>query len=171
MKKILFYTLMFCLASVGFTSCSDDDELTDSKVTYYATLEIQGDEFTLVPRLTDALMSWRRQVSMPRLPSPRNTTLSSSIWMMRWSTQCSGLTSAKTGSPTWMSFALMSSALSRLSSRKGRMLQPRSCKVTLCPSSSNRMISGRSLALANCISTVLSWLVFSCISISFLLFL
>lgn len=49
MKKILFYTLMFCLASVGFTSCSDDDELTDSKVTYYATLEIQGDEFTLVP--------------------------------------------------------------------------------------------------------------------------
>lgn len=49
MKKILFYTLMFCLATVGFTSCSDDDELTDSKVTYYATLEIQGDELTLVP--------------------------------------------------------------------------------------------------------------------------
>ena len=35
MKKILFYTLLFCLASVGFTSCSDDEELTDSKITYY----------------------------------------------------------------------------------------------------------------------------------------
>ena len=35
MKKILFYTLLFCLASVGFASCSDDEELTDSKITYY----------------------------------------------------------------------------------------------------------------------------------------
>lgn len=49
MKKILFYTLLFCLASVGFTSCSDDEELTDSKITYYPELEIQGDDFTLVP--------------------------------------------------------------------------------------------------------------------------
>ena len=49
MKKILFYTLMLCLTSFGFASCSDDDELTDSKITYYPTLEIQGDEFTIVP--------------------------------------------------------------------------------------------------------------------------
>lgn len=49
MKKILFYTLLFCLASVGFTSCSDDEELTDSKITYYPEMEIQGDEFTILP--------------------------------------------------------------------------------------------------------------------------
>lgn len=50
MKKILFYTLMLCLSSFALTSCNDDnDELTDAKVTYYPTLEIQGDEFTLVP--------------------------------------------------------------------------------------------------------------------------
>ena len=49
MKKILFYTLMLCLTSFGFASCGDDDELTDSKITYYPTLEIQGDEFTIVP--------------------------------------------------------------------------------------------------------------------------
>lgn len=40
---------MFCLASVGFTSCSDDEELTDSKITYYPEMEIQGDEFTILP--------------------------------------------------------------------------------------------------------------------------
>lgn len=49
MKKILFYTLLFCLASVGFTSCSDDEELTDSKITYYPEMEIQGDKFTILP--------------------------------------------------------------------------------------------------------------------------
>lgn len=50
MKKILFYTLMLCLSSFALTSCNDDnDELTDAKVTYYPTLEIQGDKFTLVP--------------------------------------------------------------------------------------------------------------------------
>lgn len=50
MKKILFYTLLLCLSSFALTSCNDDnDELTDAKVTYYPTMEIQGDEFTLVP--------------------------------------------------------------------------------------------------------------------------
>lgn len=49
MKKILFYTLLFCLASVGFTSCNDDEELTDSKITYYPEMEIQGDKFTTLP--------------------------------------------------------------------------------------------------------------------------
>ena len=41
--------MLFCLASVGFTSCSDDEELTDSKITYYPEMEIQGDEFTILP--------------------------------------------------------------------------------------------------------------------------
>jgi len=49
MKKILFYTLMCCLAFGGFASCSDDEEMTDSKLTYYPIMEIQGDEFTIVP--------------------------------------------------------------------------------------------------------------------------
>lgn len=49
MKKILFYTLLFCLASIGFASCSDDEELTDSKITYYPEMEIQGDKFTILP--------------------------------------------------------------------------------------------------------------------------
>lgn len=49
MKKILFYTLMLCLSSFALTSCNDDGEFTDAKVTYYPTLELNGDEFTLVP--------------------------------------------------------------------------------------------------------------------------
>ena len=35
---------------LGLTSCNDDkDELTDSRLTYYADLRMQGDEFMLVP--------------------------------------------------------------------------------------------------------------------------
>ena len=35
---------------LGLTSCNDDnDELTDSRLTYYADLQMQGDEFMLVP--------------------------------------------------------------------------------------------------------------------------
>lgn len=50
MKKILFYTLMLCLSSFALTSCNDDNnELTDAKVTYYPTLEIQGAKFVEVP--------------------------------------------------------------------------------------------------------------------------
>ena len=50
MKKILFYTLMLCLSSFALTSCNDDnDELTDAKVTYYPTMELNGDETVLVP--------------------------------------------------------------------------------------------------------------------------
>ena len=31
---------------LGLTSCNDDkDELTDSRLTYYADLQLQGDEF------------------------------------------------------------------------------------------------------------------------------
>ncbi|MBR5038858.1 MAG: DUF5012 domain-containing protein [Prevotella sp.] len=50
MKKIFLYSLMLCLSAIGFTSCNDDnDELTDSRLTYYVNLELQGDEMMLVP--------------------------------------------------------------------------------------------------------------------------
>ena len=47
MKKIFLYSFM-ALALAGFTSCGDD-ELTDSRLTYYAVLELQGDDFVTVP--------------------------------------------------------------------------------------------------------------------------
>ena len=50
MKKIFLYGLMLCLSMVALTSCNDDnDQLTDSRLTYYPVLEIQGDEFVQVP--------------------------------------------------------------------------------------------------------------------------
>ena len=49
MKKIFFYGLMLGMSVFGLTSCSDDYEKTDSRLTYYVNLEIQGDEFVQVP--------------------------------------------------------------------------------------------------------------------------
>ena len=50
MKKIFFYGLMLGMSVFGLTSCNDDnDELTDSRLTYYVNLELQGDEMMLVP--------------------------------------------------------------------------------------------------------------------------
>lgn len=50
MKKILFYTLMLCAGMTGLTSCNDDeDQLTDSRLTYYPVLELNGDEVVTVP--------------------------------------------------------------------------------------------------------------------------
>ena len=50
MKKILLYGLMLCLSVTALTSCNDDnDQLTDSRLTYYPVLEIQGDDFVQVP--------------------------------------------------------------------------------------------------------------------------
>ena len=41
---------MLGMIVLGFTSCNDDnDELTDSRLTYYVNLELQGDEMMLVP--------------------------------------------------------------------------------------------------------------------------
>ena len=38
------------MTAFGFTSCNDDnDELTDSRLTYYVNLEMQGDAMMLVP--------------------------------------------------------------------------------------------------------------------------
>ncbi len=50
MKKILFFSLTACLVMLGFTSCNDDDDArTDTKLTYYVDLQMQGDDFVLVP--------------------------------------------------------------------------------------------------------------------------
>ncbi|MBQ7690338.1 MAG: DUF5012 domain-containing protein [Muribaculaceae bacterium] len=50
MKKIFMYAAALLLSSVAFTSCSDsNDELTDSKLTNYVVLEVQGDEFVALP--------------------------------------------------------------------------------------------------------------------------
>lgn len=37
------------MSVIGLTSCSDDYEKTDSRVTYYVDLDMQGDEFVQVP--------------------------------------------------------------------------------------------------------------------------
>jgi hypothetical protein len=49
MKKIFFYGLMLGMSVLGLTSCSDDYEKTDSRLTYYVNLELQGDAMMLVP--------------------------------------------------------------------------------------------------------------------------
>lgn len=49
MKKA-FYTLVACLLALGFSACSDDnDALTDTTLTNYVNLILQGDEFVEVP--------------------------------------------------------------------------------------------------------------------------
>ena len=49
MKKIYLFGLMLCAMAIGLTSCSGDDQLTDTRVTYYVNMDLQGDAFTLVP--------------------------------------------------------------------------------------------------------------------------
>ncbi len=49
MKKIFFYGLMLGMSVFGLTSCSDDYDTTDSRLTYYVNLEMQGDAFVQVP--------------------------------------------------------------------------------------------------------------------------
>ena len=49
MKKIYLFGLL-ALGMLALSSCNDGkDELTDSRLTYYADLQMQGDEFMLVP--------------------------------------------------------------------------------------------------------------------------
>ena len=48
MKSKILYGLAFCMMLFCFSSCNDDnDELTDSKLTYYPIFSLQGDAFTL----------------------------------------------------------------------------------------------------------------------------
>jgi hypothetical protein len=50
MKKIFLYSLMLGMSVFGLTSCNDDnDHLTDSRITYYVNLDMQGDAFVEVP--------------------------------------------------------------------------------------------------------------------------
>lgn len=50
MKKIFLYSLILGLSVLGLTSCSDDDyDKTDSRITYYVSLDMQGDAFVQVP--------------------------------------------------------------------------------------------------------------------------
>ncbi|MBR1414877.1 MAG: DUF5012 domain-containing protein [Prevotella sp.] len=49
MKKIFLYSLMLGMSVLGLTACSDDAEMTDSRVTYYVNLDMQGEEFVQVP--------------------------------------------------------------------------------------------------------------------------
>lgn len=50
MKKIFIYGLLLCTTALGFTSCNDDeDQLSDTRVTYFVNLDIQGDEITVAP--------------------------------------------------------------------------------------------------------------------------
>lgn len=48
MKKIYLYGLTAVLALVGLSSCGSDEH-TDSRLTYYPVLEMQGDDFIAVP--------------------------------------------------------------------------------------------------------------------------
>ena len=50
MKKVLYFGIALCTMVLGFTSCNDDnDALSDTTLTYYVDLQLQGEEFTLVP--------------------------------------------------------------------------------------------------------------------------
>ena len=79
MKKILFYTLLFCLASVGFTSCNDDEELTDSKITYYPEMEIQGDKLQFFLSERHMSIKGARALCWVRTAPP---ALSLKVWKM-----------------------------------------------------------------------------------------
>ena len=50
MKKIYLFGLLLAAGLLTLASCNDDnDELTDSRLTYYAILDMQGDDFIAVP--------------------------------------------------------------------------------------------------------------------------
>lgn len=50
MKKLYIYAFALMVTMVAFTSCNDDeDQLTDSRLTYYPEYTIKGDEFVIHP--------------------------------------------------------------------------------------------------------------------------
>ena len=57
MKKIYLFGLLL-VGLLTLASCNDDnDELTDSRLTYYAMLDMQGDDFIAVPVGTEYVLS------------------------------------------------------------------------------------------------------------------
>lgn len=53
MKKIFNLSLVLTLMIVGLASCSNDPEFTDTKVTYYATITLEGEDFMVVDKGSD----------------------------------------------------------------------------------------------------------------------
>ncbi|RRD02076.1 BT_2262 family domain-containing protein [Prevotella sp. OH937_COT-195] len=49
MKKYFLYSLTLCLMMLGFVACSEDEEFTDSRLTYYVRFEIQGKDTLMCP--------------------------------------------------------------------------------------------------------------------------
>ena len=50
MKKKIYLFGLVALGMLALSSCNDDnDELTDSRLTYYADLHLEGDEFMAIP--------------------------------------------------------------------------------------------------------------------------
>jgi len=50
MKKIFLYAFAVIAALGGLTACNDDeDQLTDTRLTYYPVITLEGDEFMQVP--------------------------------------------------------------------------------------------------------------------------
>lgn len=51
MKKYLIYSFSVCMMALSLFSCNDDnDDHTDKRVTYYATLELDGEERVVVDK-------------------------------------------------------------------------------------------------------------------------
>lgn len=49
MRKLFLYTISLCVAVLSLYSCSGDEEYTDTTLTYYVSLDLQGDELVQVP--------------------------------------------------------------------------------------------------------------------------
>lgn len=50
MKKNIFYTMLFAAAMFTLASCSDDESEGKSRITYYPTIELKGDDPYLVAK-------------------------------------------------------------------------------------------------------------------------
>lgn len=49
MKKYFLYSLTLCFMMLGFVACSGDEEITDSRLTYYVRFEMLGKDTILNP--------------------------------------------------------------------------------------------------------------------------
>ena len=48
MKKIFLYSLALGMMTLGLTSCSEDEQHTDTRITTFANIELFGDEFIVM---------------------------------------------------------------------------------------------------------------------------